>query len=375
MTVFKYFLKILGRYHLAAVMYVVLFVAIGIMAAQQDRGGQQYTAVKANIAVIDEDGGAAAKHLTDYLATGNTLLPAPEKQDIDEQIYMGLFDTVAIIPKGFAEAGSDRQIEVYQNTFSSTAYKAVQDLSSYMYLLNLSRGEDGEINYQLLNSALQEKVEVRIVGSARRQTSQTEKYKGYMNAAFYPLTAIVIFVVGMVMADFNNKKIAFRNRCSGQSLRDFQVRMFAGQLIFGVFLWALLLMIPVLVLNVDFSQINVGLYALNLAVLMVTTLCLAFCLNMVVQSKPALSAIANIFSLGSAFVSGAFIPQEFLGGIALKLAHFLPAYYFINANDDIYTGSGDWLSDMGMQLLFAAAFLLVGYYLAKVHQREKALEF
>ena len=56
MTVFKYFLKILGRYHLAAVMYVVLFVAIGIMAAQQDRGGQQYTAVKANIAVIDEDG-------------------------------------------------------------------------------------------------------------------------------------------------------------------------------------------------------------------------------------------------------------------------------------------------------------------------------
>ena len=108
---------------------------------------------------------------------------------------------------------------------------------------------------------------------------------------------------------------------------------------------------------------------------MVTTLCLAFCLNMVVQSKPALSAIANIFSLGSAFVSGAFIPQEFLGGIALKLAHFLPAYYFINANDDIYTGSGDWLSDMGMQLLFAAAFSLVGYYLAKVHQREKALEF
>ena len=375
MTVFKYFLKVLGRYHLAAAMYVVMFVAIGIMAAQQDRGGQQYTAVKANIAVIDEDGGAAAKHLTEYLAAGNTLLPAPEKQDIDEQIYMGLFDAVAIIPKGFAEAGSDRQIEVYQNTFSSTAYKAVQDLSSYMYLLNLSRGEDGEINYQLLNSALQEKTEVRIVGSARRQTSQTERYKSYMNAAFYPLTAIVIFVIGMVMADFNNKKIAFRNRCSGKSLRDFQVRMFAGQLIFGVFLWALLLVIPVLVLNVDFSQINVGLYALNLAVLMVTTLCLVFCLNMVVQSKPALSAIANIFSLGSAFVSGAFIPQEFLGGIALKLAHFLPAYYFINANDDIYTGSGDWLLNMGMQLLFAIAFLLVGYYLAKVHQREKALEF
>ena len=375
MTVFKYFLKILGRYHLAAAMYVVMFAAMGIMAAQQDRSGQQYAAVKANIAVIDEDGGTAAQHLTEYLATGNTLRPAPEKQDIDEQIYMGLFDMVAIIPKGFAKVDSNQQIEVYQNTFSATAYKAVQDLSGYMYLLNLSRDEGGEINYQLLNSALQEKAEVRIVGSARRQTSQNEWYKRYMNAAFYPLTAIVIFVIGMVMADFNNKKIAFRNRCSGKSLRDFQIWMFIGQLIFGVLLWALLLVIPILVVRVDFHQINVGLYALNLAVLMVTTLCLAFCLNMVVQSKPALSAIANIFSLGSAFVSGAFIPQEFLGGIALKLAHFLPAYYFINANNDIYTGSGDWLLNMGIQLLFAASFLLGGYYLAKVHQREKALEF
>lgn len=374
MTVFKYFLKILWRYHLAASLYVIIFMGIAVLAAQQDRGGQQYTAVKAKVAVIDEDGGPAAKHLAEYLAAGNTLLPAPEKRDIDEQVYMGLLDMVAIIPHGFAEAGSQQQIAVHQNAFSTEAYKAAQDLSGYMYLLNLSRDERGEINYERLSGALQEKAEVRLVGAARQQTSQTEWYKRYMDAALYPVTAVVIFVIGMVMADFNSKKIAFRNRCSGKSLRDFQVQMFVGQLIFGVFLWALLLAVPAFLFKADFSQIHVGLYALNLAVLMITTLCLVFCLNTVIQNKHALSAIANIFALGSAFLSGAFIPQEFLGSFALKLAHFLPTYYFVNANAAIAGGLGDWPVNMGMQLLFAAAFLLVGYYLAKIHQREKALE-
>ena len=374
MTVFKYFLKILGRYRSAVALYVGVFVVMGIISTPKDSAEQQYTEVKADIAIIDEDQSVAAKHLTEYLAEGNTLLPAPDLQDIDEQIYMGLFDMVAVIPEGFAEAGSNQQITIYQSSFSSVAYKPVENLNVYMHLLNLSRKENGEINYEMLNAALREKAEVALLPSSRQKTGQAEWYKRYMNNALYPLTATIIFVIGMIMADFNNKKIAFRNRCSGKPLRDFQVQMFAGQLIFGVFLWALLLAIPMLVFKADFSQINIGLHALNLAVLMVTTLSLAFCLNMVVKSKSALSAIANIFSLGSAFVAGAFIPQEFLGSFAIKLAHFLPAYYFVNANEAISTGSGDWVGNMGMQLLFALAALLVGYYIAKIHQREKALE-
>lgn len=39
--------------------------------------------------------------------------------------------------------------------------------------------------------------------------------------------------------------------------------------------------------------------------------------------------VSNVIALGMSFLSGVFVPIEFLGDGIIKIAHFLPAYWYI----------------------------------------------
>ena len=51
----------------------------------------------------------------------------------------------------------------------------------------------------------------------------------------------------------------------------------------------------------------------------------------------AINGIINVFALGSAFLCGAFIPTYMLPSSVLKVAHVLPAYWYINSNNRLKT--------------------------------------
>jgi len=48
-----------------------------------------------------------------------------------------------------------------------------------------------------------------------------------------------------------------------------------------------------------------------------------------------MSAAANVFSLGSCFISGVFVPQDLMSNTVLKIASFTPNYWFVKANNSI----------------------------------------
>ena len=64
---------------------------------------------------------------------------------------------------------------------------------------------------------------------------------------------------------------------------------------------------------------------LNMVCYMFVAMALAFLASKIVRNEEGFSMIGNIVSLGMAFLSGIFVPMEFLGAGVIKLAHFLPA--------------------------------------------------
>ena len=48
-----------------------------------------------------------------------------------------------------------------------------------------------------------------------------------------------------------------------------------------------------------------------------------------------MSAASNVVSLGTCFISGVFVPQDFLGKSVLTLASFTPNYWYVKSNDSI----------------------------------------
>ena len=79
-----------------------------------------------------------------------------------------------------------------------------------------------------------------------------------------------------------------------------------------------------------------------------------------------MSAVANVFSLGTCFISGVFVPQALLGKTVLTIASFTPTYWYIKANNDIAAAinfnTGNLIpifTNMLVVLAFGAAVLAV----------------
>ena len=86
-------------------------------------------------------------------------------------------------------------------------------------------------------------------------------------------------------------------------------------------------------------------------------------------SSDLINGISTVASLGTAFISGVFVPQEFLGAKVLAVAKFFPTYYFVTINNMKITSFGDVSYELFMQVLFGIAFLSIGLYFSRVKQR------
>jgi ABC-2 type transport system permease protein len=74
---------------------------------------------------------------------------------------------------------------------------------------------------------------------------------------------------------------------------------------------------------------------LNSFIFNFAVLSISFLLGNVVKSKGAMSAAANVVALGTSFISGVMVPQEFLGSTVLKIASFTPNYWYVKSNNII----------------------------------------
>lgn len=374
MTLFKYFLVLLMRYHKTILTYIVIFLLIGYMTISSINPGESvYEEKKVNFALIDKDESELSKRLTAYLEERNTRKDISLEDNIEEKVFLGYYDVVIVIPEGFSEYPELHKLDVVKNALSAGYYKVTQEISTYMIMLEGSKKAGGEVDYELLRSALDQSVSVDYKVDSSADIGIEEWFSRFLNSASYITIAIIVLVMGTVMSDYNQKKIALRNACAGKSLQLFQSQLILGQVLFG-FILSILILLPAIVMTGSraFTP-KLFLYWLNLMALILAILSFTFMLNNVMNNKHALSAIANIFSLGSSFLCGAFIPMEFLSGTTIAIGRFLPSYYFVMANESIYLGTKLWIRDMGVLLLFAAAFLIVGYYIAKTKRSQKEL--
>jgi ABC-2 type transport system permease protein len=87
------------------------------------------------------------------------------------------------------------------------------------------------------------------------------------------------------------------------------------------------------------------------------------------------SMISNVVSLGMAFLCGVFVPQYLLGDGVLAAAKFLPAYWFVRANNMLCGFSEEvfsmdkYMEYLGVELVFAAVLFIIVMIISKCKMR------
>ena len=206
-------------------------------------------------------------------------------------------------------------------------------------------------------------------GGKVRNYGANEWFRSYFNFTGYVIIATYIAVMGLVMSDFTDLNIENRRKISSKKFLQYNREMYLGQLTLASIITLIFILGSIVLKGKYIREVNFGMYVINTIVFSFSILCLTFLVNNITRNKYVINSISTVLSLGTSFISGVMVPQQFLSKKVLTIAKFFPTYYFVRINDMQASSFLDIRYEIFMEILFAIAFLFMGLYFSKTAQK------
>lgn len=384
MQVYKAFFRIIQKNRGQILIYLVVFMVLALLLTNAYNPPQDtdFTKTRVNIAFINEDDDSQlVAGLKNYLGEYANLVDLPDdSQKLQDALFFRQVVYILRVPEGFTTAmlnGQEIQLEktivpdspsnIYMDLLIN---KYLNTAKTYItYLPELTQTE--LVSY--LKTDLTKETEVTVISSVRH-SDNAEKSGYYFNYLSYSLFAILILGVCSVMLVFNDTDLKRRNLCSPMRAATMNVQMILGNLSYAVLTWLVLISASFVMYGSYMFTTNGLLLLLNSFVFTLAALSISYLIGNLVKSRGAMSAVANVFALGTSFLSGVFVPQELLGPNVLMIASFTPTYWYVKANNEIAAAANfntDTLQSIftSMVLVLAFGVAVLGVTLVLIKQR------
>lgn len=387
MPVFKVCLKIIQKNLPSMSIYIVIFLAISaiITVSSVNEQTKEFDQTKAKIAFLAAESTPLVEGFKKELSRTAEIVDLPdETEKLQDALFFRNVTYILRIPQGFTEDFLQGRENLMEKTVvPGSVDNAYVDLSvnRYWQLAGLyAKNSPGITQDDIVKSVAADmavNTPVQISNpSGQKDISQSFSVY-YFNFLAYTLTSVLILGVSAIMIVFNNKDLSRRNFCSPLKAGSINLQFFLANLVFTGATWLLMTGACFIFDPKDSITRNMIYLMLNSVVF---TLCLAsasFLIGNLVKSRNAISAIANVVALGPAFISGVFVPQEFLAKPVLRLASFTPTYWYVQANSKIGSLSDfAWsnLSPVFSIMLIEIGFALAFFALAMVVSKRNRLQ-
>ncbi len=390
MQVFKTYFKILKKNLVPIIIYSALFLGIAIVISSQITvENAEFEASKVAIMVVNEDGeNEFTEGLLNYISQYATFVePDEDDQARKDALFNRKVEYILTIPKGFTESfanGSSVNLVKEAVPDSIEAMSIDTAVNNYLNMAKVYLTYTPNINYSDLSNlvAANLKEETKVTIDVQKKDSVT--YSNGFNMNFYNNLGYIIlssFITGVsiVMFSFHGLDIRRRHSASPISSRNMNIQLILANLIY-VFSFLLLFIIAGYVLNKDrMLNVNTLMTWLNIIVFGITALSISYLVGIAVKNRKAVNAIATTLSLSLAFLSGIFVPQQFLADPVLKAASFTPTYWFVKANNAIegitslhWSEISEIIGYMAIELGFAAAIFSIALVVSKRKRQQTA---
>lgn len=372
MTVYKYFVKSAWRHRWIAIVYLAIFMFFSVMNISRsvERENATFEPSHTKIGIICHNEGETAKDLCEYLKGHSVVKEVPEDlADAKETIFLEKVDAIVVIPSDFEQRlqGEKSAVEVIFDFKNMKGHLVSNYLNKYLMLLKATE-QNGTYDAEKVLRVMKKEIPVSLI-SDKRESSHSGNldrwFRSYYNFAAYIMLAIYIGVIGTVMSDFKEENVVKRIHSSAKSNFRVQIQTYFGQLSAALSITGFLAVASLVLQRKHLAQIHLFKYLANILIFSLVALGITFLINNLTNNRSAKSALSTVVSLGLAFISGIMIDQEFLSGATIKIAKFFPAYYFVKLNNLIAADTTQIITYLGIQLLFAAAFLVLGIYFGK----------
>ncbi|MCR5793353.1 MAG: ABC transporter permease [Lachnospiraceae bacterium] len=385
---FKTFFQISKKYIKTCVIYFVIFLILMIAMTHltATEKTSKFTADTVDFTVIDKDHTQASQALIDYLSKKHHFVSfdSEDMDSIKDNMYFQMIQYVIMIPEGYEEQLKDGKYEDIithsMRTDSAAGYFFNQDIDSYFQALSLyhtaGTSLENALNQteEVLTEIQKNKVEVLTFEKSNNGTNPSGYYFQYFA---YILIAFMLESMAPILSAFQKRDLAARISCSSMRPRQRSIGIGSGAIAFSVILWVLIVFAGLITGQYRMDTPQTILYmAGNSFIYLLVIVTLTLCVASFHLGGHSLSLVSNVIGLGSSFLCGVFVPLWLLSDNVTQIARFLPTYWYIKNNNMLagFNGEafvlGNYLQNIGLQLLFAVTFLTV-YFVIHIRRQLK----
>ncbi|MCR5600723.1 MAG: ABC transporter permease [Ruminococcus sp.] len=384
MQVFKAMFKVTKKRLPSVLAYMLVFLFISFVHARSATKDNKFEANRLKICVFDEDDTPESHALIDFIGKSNNLKTIENDRDvIIDSLYYGRVDYALIINKGYAKKLSAGETDdLFGSYHMDENYSVVymgQLLDEYTTSVKayITMGKTIDEAISSAEEALSQHTEVSMLRLDKGGDSHySVDFAQYFEFMVYILISAVMIVVCQVLVTMNRKDIRFRTNCSCIKESKYTFQLFFGSCLFVLAMW-LVLMIFGIILNKEMYAGRAWYAVLNSLIFAAVTATIAVFVASFEPKENVLNLITQVLGLGMCFICGVFVPISVLGEGVLAVARFMPAYWYVKANNMIaetepYSLSGV-LQCYAIQTLFAVAMIVLSVLVRKVKYSSAAI--
>ena len=371
MTVFNYFLRCVWRMKASVLMYVAIFLAISVVIELGNRrqANTTFEEVPVTIAVVGAPEDEWAQAFVSYLQRNNHVtMVTYSEEELREQLFIGSYDAGIVLSPQFKErllAGQPAVRFVADEQIASGLLEV--RVNAFLIFANAALQEGHWTPEQFLNVMAQKATVALHLDSGEIQASPLVIWASrFFSALVYVLICIFIMIFGLLLSAFQRKEVLQRQNVSPLSSWQRQISLFAGVVLVAFLIASLmiassLLFKPALLQESVFVKHLIVTYAFSLSI---TAAAFLFA-NIIGPRSTAYNTLANGLGLGLSFLSGVFIPMEYLPESMLSIMRFFPAYHVAKANATLSAEWATYQTEVGILLLFAALYFVLALCVAR----------
>ncbi len=386
MQVFKTYFKVMRKQMTAVLLYGAMFLVLNIFLTfavfNKESSTPQFKTSKVPVLLVNEDSNSSLiENFTAYLKKYVNFKQIGEGEKAKKDaLFSGEVSYILTIPNGFTEemlTGKDVLLtkQIVPNTADAISVDTA--INNYLntaklYIKYFPGSSMEELNAHI-NSTMAEDTPVSIDSKQKKSDLISWAFNSYYyNYLGYIMVTCFILAISTVMLSFHGMDIRRKHFASPLSSRSYNAQLIIANLVF-VMCYLVVFMIAGYLCNPNRKlDLNLLLTWGNVVLFALTVLSISYLIGITVKGKNAVQALSTMLSLGLAFISGMFVPQQLLGEPVLKLASFTPSFWYVKANNAIsgltkfnFESLSGIFTSMVIQLGFAIAIITIALVVSK----------
>lgn len=386
MQVFKAFMMVLRKRLGSVLLYVGIFIGICVMMTYSTDSVEGFKYSKLDISVTDLDDSPASHALADYISENHNVVElGNDKDKMIDMLFYREVDIILTINEGYSgslENGiTDDLLSIYCVPGDNNEIFFKSRMDSYHGALSACIAGGMDIDAAALRAAelAEAEIEVETVNFSENNAEFGEDIQMFFQYLAYILIVTLIAGLCPTLLVMTQGGIRSRTSCSCISVTSHTIQLVSGALVTVMSIYLLLIGVAAVLFGSELFSEKGLLAMLNSFVYLIFSMMLTLFIAVLAPGRRGVDIIANTLSLGMSFLCGVFVPQSLLSGTVLAIGKFLPAYWYVKANNMIAGSDGavftyeSYFICIAIELAFSAALFCVTLLIAKTKQRSAAL--